>query len=98
MFRVFLTHILPQHLVAKYKLSFAACNFSRNLISGGGFVKVYSIMPLFVSGKKDAFEDPDNKLVYSRLRHYGSLRKIAPLFKNIIVFHSFSGYPTTCLE
>ena len=98
MSRVFITHILPQHLIAKYKLSFAACNFSRNLISGGRFDKVYSIMPLFVSGKMEAFEDPDNELVYSRLRHYGSLRKIAPLFKNILLFHSFSGYPTTCME
>lgn len=98
MSRVFVTHILPQHLVAKYRLSFAACNFSRNLMSGGGFDKVYSIMPTFVSGKMEAFEDPDNKLVYSRLGYYGPLRKIASLFKNIILFHSFSGYPTTCME
>lgn len=71
--RIFITHILPEHLISKYGLSFAACNFSRNLISGGGFDKVYSIMPPFVSGKMDNFEDPDNELVYSSLRHRGGL-------------------------
>ena len=90
MSRVFITHILPQHLVAKYKLSFAACNFSRNLMSGGGFNKVYSIMPLFVSGKMETFEDPDNELVYSSLRHYGPLRKLAPLIENITLFQKIS--------
>ena len=88
--RIFVTHILPERLVAKYHLSFAACNFSRNLISGGGFDKVYSIMPLFVSGRMEAFEDPDNELVYSRLRHYSSLRKIVPLCENITLFHRIS--------
>ena len=87
MSRVFVTHILPQHLVAKYKLSFAACNFSRNLMSGGGFDKVYSIMPLFVSGKMEAFEDPDNELVYSHLRHYGGLvAKFAVFIEQFKVF------------
>ena len=90
MSRVFITHILPQHLVAKYKLSFAACNFSRNLMSGGGFDKVYSIMPLFVSGKMEAFEDPENELVYSRLRHYGPLSKLAPLCENLTLFQKIS--------
>lgn len=90
MSRVFITHILPQHIVAKYKLSFAACNFSRNLMSGGGFDKVYSIMPLFVSGKMETFEDPDNELVYSRLRHCGPLRKLAPLCENFTLYHKLS--------
>ena len=54
--RIFLTHILPEHLVAEYHLSFAACNFSRNLMSGGGFDKVYSIMPLFVCGEMKIVE------------------------------------------
>lgn len=88
--RIFVTHILPERLVAKYHLSFAACNFSRNLMSGGGFDKVYSIMPLFVSGKMEEFEDTENELVYSRLRHYSSLRKIVPLCENITLFHRIS--------
>ena len=91
MSRVFVTHILPQHIVAKYKLSFAACNFSRNLMSGGGFDKVYSIMPLFVSGKMEAFEDPDNELVYSRLRHYGGLAaKFAVFIEQFKVFKNIN--------
>lgn len=69
--RIFLTHILPEHLVAEYHLSFAACNFSRNLMSGGGFDKVYSIMPLFVCGEMKTFKEPDNELVYSSLRRKG---------------------------
>jgi hypothetical protein len=43
--RIFQTFLLPDDLVAKYKLSFAAANFSRNLMQGGGFDKVYSLMP-----------------------------------------------------
>ena len=80
--RIFLTHILPEYLVAKYHLSFAACNFSRNLISGGGFDKVYSIMPLSVSGRMEEFEDSENELIYSSLRHHGRLTvKLAVLIE-----------------
>lgn len=85
--RIFLTHILPEYLVAKYHLSFAACNFSRNLISGGGFDKVYSIMPLSVSGRMEEFEDSENELIYSSLRHHGRLTmKLAVLIEQIKVF------------
>ena len=66
--RFFLTTVLSEHLIAKYKLSFAACNFSFNLMSGGGFDKTYSILPLFTSGKieEDAFKDSRYELVYSK--------------------------------
>lgn len=64
--RIFLTHILPEHHIARYGLSFAGCNFSRNLMSGGGFDKVYSILPLFTSGAIDeeAFNDTRFELEY----------------------------------
>lgn len=71
--RIFITHILPEELVAKHKLSFAACNFSRNLIGGKGFDKVYTTMPLYVSGPL-SIDDNDCELVYSRLRIKGGLR------------------------
>lgn len=90
MSRIFVSHIVPRDRIINYNISIAACNFSRNLMNGGGFDKVYSIMPLFVSGKMKAFEDPENELVYSRLRHYGPLRKIAPLFENFTLFHKIS--------
>lgn len=96
--RVFFTHILPEQLVAKYRLSFAACNFSRNLMSGGGFDKVYSIMPLFVSGKMDEFEDSDCELIYSSLRHYGGLMtRLAMLVEQIKVFRHINRHDTLWL-
>lgn len=52
--RIFITTILPTKQISQYKLSFAACNFSFNLMSGGGFSKVYSILPLFVSGEMES--------------------------------------------
>lgn len=50
-YRIFWTCILPEHLIAQYRLSFAACNFSYNLMSGCAFDKVYSSMPLYVGGE-----------------------------------------------
>lgn len=79
--RIFVTHILPEHLVSKYGLSFAACNFSRNLISGGAFDKTYSILPTFVKGDVDTFDG----LVYSTLRN-GIFSRIAPIVENIQLF------------
>ncbi len=48
-YRIFWTCILPDHLIARYGLSFAACNFSYNLMSDCAFDKVYSSMPLIGS-------------------------------------------------
>ena len=72
--RIFLTTILPEHLIGKHRLSFAAANFSANLMSGGGFDKVYSILPLYVGGEMEteAFGDKRFELVYNhRLRKCG---------------------------
>lgn len=68
--RIFITSTLPETLIAKHRLSFAACNFSLNLISGGGFDKVYSILPLYVGGEMEdeAFEDDRFELMYDNLR------------------------------
>lgn len=73
--RILITTLLFEKEISKYKLSFAACNFSSNLISGGEFDQVYSIMPLFVGGEMDnqAFLDPRYELVYDKLRTKGSL-------------------------
>ena len=88
--RIFITHILPRHLIAKHGLSFAACNFSYNLISGGGFDKVFSLMPLFVGGQLEdrAFQDKYFSLKYcQRLRGMGWLgRNIASLFEQWWIF------------
>ena len=96
--RIFLTHILPEHLVAEYHLSFAACNFSRNLMSGGGFDKVYSIMPLFVCGEMKTFKEPDNELVYSSLRRKGKVAaKLAIFVEQVSVFLRIGWHDTLWL-
>lgn len=67
----------------KYHLSVAACNFSHNLIDGGGFDKVYSILPSFVRGRLD--DVTMDGLVYSSLRK-GLFRRVAFLIENVTLF------------
>lgn len=72
--RTFVTTILPKQFITKYGLSFAACNFSYNLMSGGGFDKTYSILPLSVGGKLEDATNQDERfeLVYCTfLRKFG---------------------------
>ena len=88
-FRIFITTILPEPLIAKHKLSFAACNFSFNLMSGGGFDKVYSILPLYTGGEmdKEAFEDERFELIYDNLRKTGGIwQKLAALKEQWAIF------------
>ena len=75
--RYFITTILPESLIAKHQLSFAACNFSKNLISGNGFDEVYSILPLFVNGQINNINETSFKLIYNhKLRTYGRLGRL----------------------
>ncbi len=80
--RIFITHIAPKDKVLQYGLSVAACNFSHNLISGGMFDRVYSILPSFVTGCIESFPG----LVYSSIRKNRLLRRIAPVVENISLF------------
>ena len=87
--RLFITTLLPEKIIAKHGVSFAACNFSSNLISGGGFDKVYSTMPLFVGGELegDAYVDPRFELVYDALRTKGGVwQKLAAFKEQWILF------------
>ena len=87
--RIFWTCILPEHLIAKYGLSFAACNFSSNLISGGMFDKVYSSLPLYVGGKMqpEAFKDKRFELIYDKWRgKRGLWRKLATFKEQFAIF------------
>jgi len=79
--RIFQTFLLPDELVAKYKLSFAAANFSRNLINGGGFDKVYSLMPLTVRGELPKITDNGYEVVYSNWRKKGSILSKLSIFR-----------------
>lgn len=81
--RIFITHIVPRNKVAEYNMSFAACNFSYNLISGKMFDRVYSILPTFVRGKVTPFDG----LIYSRLRKFTkALYRIAPIMECFSTF------------
>ena len=87
--RIFVTHILPEDLIARYKLSFAACNFSNNLISGGGFDLVYSTMPTYVQGRLelDKTKNRGIEYVYSSLRtQKGNIAKVATFIEQWILF------------
>lgn len=75
--RIFITHILPKEQILKYKLSVAACNFSHNLIEGGSFDRVYSILPTYVRGQLDNVGM--DGLVYSSWRNSVILRRLAPI-------------------
>ncbi len=79
--RIFQTFLLPDELVAKFKLSFAAANFSRNLVQGGSFDRVYSLMPLTVRNELPQIKDVSYKIVYSNWRKKG------PVFAKLAIFH-----------
>lgn len=84
--RYFQTFLLPEELLAKYNLSFAAANFSNNLISGGCFDKVFSILPLHISGKLLIDSKTNYELVYSKWRRVPNLNILANLSEQIHIF------------
>lgn len=85
--RYFLTHISPEDKILEYKVSAAACNFSYNLISGGCFDKVYSILPAYVQGEKDFSDTTEIEYVYSSWRWSNTLlRRLAPIKENVSLF------------
>ena len=85
--RIFLTHIVPRDRILESGVSTACCNFSYNLISGGGFDKVYSILPSFVQdNRKFSIEKKYIEILYSPLRNT-LFRRFAPIFENIILFN-----------
>lgn len=79
--RIFQTFVLPDELVARYKLSFAAANFSRNLLSGGGFGKCYSLIPVNVTGELPSVREDGYEVVYSNWRKKGGLLSKLAIFK-----------------
>jgi len=67
--RIFITTLSSPESVSELNLSFAACNFSRNLMSGGMFDKTYSILPPFVRGSLNQKVMPkDAEIIYSKYR------------------------------
>lgn len=85
--RILQTFLLPDELVLKYKLSFAAVNFSRNLVRGGGFDRVYSLMPTTVCGDLPKIKDDGYDVVYSNWRKKGgTLAKLAVFHEQWKIF------------
>ena len=85
--RYFITCVLPENLIRKYKESIAACNFSFNLMSGGGFDEVFSMLSRHVTGKLEPIDDNRFTLVYSKIRHLGRhFSWIAILSEQIQIF------------
>lgn len=81
--RIFIAHIVPRKDVLKHHLSVAGCNFSWNLIEGGVFDKIYSILPPYVSGHVDTFEG----LVYSKWRKKrGVFSRLAAVWEQLMVY------------
>lgn len=67
--RIFITTLSSPEMIGTLNLSFAACNFSRNLMSGGMFDKIYSILPPFVRGTLNQRVVPvDAEMMYSKHR------------------------------
>lgn len=92
--RVFQTFLLSYDLMVKYKLSFAAANFSRNLISGGGFHRTFSLIPVNVTGDAGLRAEDGYEVVYSDWRKKGVLlSKLA-----IIRFLIFATLLKICYE
>lgn len=89
--RIFQTFILPDNLVAKHNLSFAAANFSRNLMSGGMFDKIYSLIPVNVRGNLGDTDETGYEIVYSNWRKKGGiLGKLAIVVEQLKVFKNVS--------
>jgi hypothetical protein len=71
--------------VVKYKLSSAATNFSRNLISGGGFDRTFSLIPVNVTGGAGLRAEDGYELVYSGWRKKGVLLSKLTIIRFLIV-------------
>ena len=85
--RIFQTFILPDELAARYNMSFAGCNFSRNLLRNAGFDKTYSLIPWTVKGELPQIDDEDYEVVYSSLRKRGGfVAKMAIFWEQWLLF------------
>ena len=86
MMRIFITHIGPKDTIRRYHIPAAPVYFSYNLIEGGAFDKVYSILPANISGAKKDFSDEIIETVYSSWRGKIFLHRFAPLIECLMLF------------
>lgn len=89
--RVFVCPLLPESVIKKYRGSFAANNFCRNLISGGGFEYIYPSLPNGNIENEDLKYEYDNlKCFVSGLRK-GRWSKLAFILENYKIFKDING-------
>lgn len=81
--RIFITHIAPKKVAMKYHVPVAPVYFSYNLMEGGMFDKVYSILPANIVGDKVDFNDEQVETIYSSLRGKKILHKFAPFIEDL---------------
>lgn len=85
--RIFITHILPLDECCNFpKMSVAACNFCWNLLGGGAFDEVYSLLPSNPEGVDYPLFKFNKTIVSSLRKKHGIARKIAPLVEQWNVF------------
>lgn len=84
--RIFITHIAPKKVAMKYHVPVAPVYFSYNLMEGGMFDKVYSILPANIIGNKEDFSDSQIETVYSSWRGIKILHKFAPFIEDLRLF------------
>jgi hypothetical protein len=82
--RIFLSHVLPKENILKFKQSQAGNNFAYNLIEGGCFDLVYSILPSNIYGDFDTMVDDKVNFVFSkRLRRNKIFTVLAVIIENV---------------
>lgn len=87
--RIYLGHFCKADKERELGISVAASNFSNTLVSGDIFDRVYSILPPFVTGKRNANElaTENSVLLYSALRRLPApLSRVAPIFEQLALF------------
>lgn len=85
--RIFLGHVFEEHLIVRYNLPFAADAFSRNLASGEGFDKVYTILATNVKGELGPVSQDCYELIYSEWRKHGGLKgKLSFIYEQWILY------------
>lgn len=86
--RIFVTHIAPPDKVQKLGISIAATNFSYNLIRGGIFDKIYSVLPSFVKNiDSKSVSDKTIMIPVSWLRRT-PLSTLGAIFEQLKIFLS----------
>lgn len=87
--RIYLGHFCKADKERELGISVAASNFSNTLVCGDFFDRSYSILPPFVTGKRNAKElaSKNTTLLYSAWRRFPSpFSRLAPVIEQLTLF------------